>query len=42
MIKEEFKSEYYENMLQSIKNTNLSDDEFNMLVDKYPELKEIK
>ena len=41
MIKDEFKNEYYNNMLQSIKDTNLSEDEYNMLSDKYPELKNI-
>lgn len=39
MIKEEFKSEYYENMIKSIKDMNLTDDEANMLCAKYPELK---
>lgn len=38
MIKDEFKSEYYENMVQSIKDTNLTEDEYNMLCSKYPEL----
>ncbi len=41
MIKDEFKSEYYENMIKSIKETNLSFDEYNMLCEKYPELKEV-
>lgn len=41
MIKDEFKSEYYENMLQSIKDTNLTDDEYKMLCEKYSELGEI-
>ena len=41
MIKDEFKSEYYENMVKSIKETNLSFDEYNMLCEKYPELKEV-
>ncbi len=40
-IKEEFKSEYYENMIKSIKDTNLSEDEITWLSEKYPELKEI-
>ncbi len=39
MIKDEFKQEYYENMVKSIKNTNLSTDEINMLSEKYPEIK---
>lgn len=38
MIKDEFKSEYYDNMVQSIKDTNLTDEEHNMLCSKYPEL----
>lgn len=38
MIKDEFKNEYYNNMVQSIKDTNLSDEEYNMLKAKYPEL----
>lgn len=41
MIKDEFKSEYYENMIKSIRETNLSSDEYNMLCEKYPDLKEI-
>lgn len=39
MIKDEFKNEYYNNMLQSIKETNLSSEEYNMLCEKYPELR---
>jgi len=42
MIKDEFKSEYYNNMVQSIKDTNLTEDEFNMLCEKYSELKDIQ
>lgn len=41
MIKDEFKSEYYNNMVQSIKDTNLTEDEYNMLVQKYPELADV-
>ena len=41
MIKDEFKTEYYSNMVQSIKDTNLSDDEYKMLAQKYPELNSI-
>ena len=41
MIKDEFKSEYYNNMVQSIKDTNLNEEEYKMLCEKYPELKEI-
>ena len=41
MIKDEFKSEYYSNMVQSIKDTNLTDDEYKMLAQKYPELNSI-
>ena len=41
MIKDEFKSEYYSNMVQSIKDTNLNEEEYKMLCKKYPELKEI-
>ena len=39
MIKDEFKSEYYENMIKSIKDMNLSSEEADMLCSKYPELK---
>lgn len=39
MIKDEFKSEYYNNMVQSIKETNLTDKEYGMLCEKYPELR---
>ena len=42
MIKDEFKDEYYNNMVQSIKDTNLTLDEYNMLCEKYPELGELK
>lgn len=41
MIKDEFKAEYYENMVKSIKDTNLSNEEYNMLCEKYPELKDV-
>ncbi len=41
MIKDEFKSEYYNNMIQSIKETNLNSEEYNMLCEKYPELRTI-
>lgn len=39
MIKDEFKSEYYENMIKSIKDMNLTSEEADMLCSKYPELK---
>lgn len=41
MIKDEFKSEYYENMVKSIKEMKLSSDEYRMLCEKYPELQKI-
>ncbi|MBQ9245019.1 glycosyltransferase [bacterium] len=41
MIKDEFKEEYYNNMVKSIKETNLTDSEYEMLCVKYPELKKI-
>ena len=41
MIKDEFKQEYYNNMVQSIKDTNLTDEEYSMLCEKYPDLKNI-
>lgn len=41
MIKDEFKEEYYQNMVKCIKDTALTDDEYSMLSEKYPELKEI-
>ncbi|MBQ4078183.1 glycosyltransferase [bacterium] len=39
MIKEEFKAEYCENMIKSIKDMNLTQAESDMLCAKYPELK---
>jgi glycosyltransferase involved in cell wall biosynthesis len=41
MIKDEFKSEYYETMVKSLQDTHLSFDEYNMLAEKYPELRNI-
>ncbi len=41
MIKDEFKTEYYKNMVKSIKETNLTEDEYKMLCEKYPELESI-
>ncbi len=41
MIKEEFKAEYRENMIKSIRETNLTDEEYSKLCEKYSELKEI-
>lgn len=41
MIKDEFKAEYRDNMIKSIKDTNLSEEETQMLCEKYPELQEI-
>lgn len=42
MIKDEYKQDYYNQMVQSLKDTNLSDEEYNMLCEKYSELKTIK
>ena len=42
MIKDKYKSEYYEKMVQSIKETNLTQEEYKVLLDKYPELGSIK
>ena len=42
MIKDEFKEEYYQNMIQSIKETNLSEEEIKNLNEKYPQLKELE
>lgn len=39
MIKDEFKEDYYKEMVQSIKDTNLTESEKQMLCNKYPELK---
>lgn len=39
MIKDEFKEDYYKEMAQSIKDTNLTESEKQMLCNKYPELK---
>ncbi len=41
MIKDEYKKEYYDAMVQSLKDTNLSKDEYNILSSKYPDLKNI-
>ncbi len=41
MIKDEYKKEYYEEMKKSLKETNLTSKEYNMLCEKYPELKNI-
>ena len=41
MIKDEFKDEYYKNMVKSIKDTNLSDEEYKILCEKFPELSKI-
>ena len=41
MIKDEFKSEYYEKMVKSIKEMNLTEEEVKLLNKKYPELSEI-
>ena len=38
MIKDEYKQEYYQNMVKSIKETNLNEEELKMLTNKYPEL----
>lgn len=42
MIKDEFKAEYYKNMVQSIKDMNLTQEEYKMLSERYPELKQIE
>ncbi len=39
MIKDEYKSEYRENMIKSIKETNITQEEMQMLTEKYPDLK---
>lgn len=36
MIKNEYKEEYYSQMVQSLKSTNFSQDEYAMLCEKYP------
>lgn len=41
MIKDEYKQDYYNQMVQSLKDTNLSDEEYKMLSEKYPELRNI-
>ena len=41
MIKKEFKKEYFEKMRQSIKDTNLSMDEKEFLLEKYPLMREV-
>ncbi len=41
MIKDEFKDEYYKNMVKSIKDTHLSEEEYKMLCEKYPELESV-
>lgn len=38
MIKDEYKNEYYKNMVKSIKDTHLTEEEYKMLSEKYPEL----
>ncbi len=42
MIKNEYKEDYYSQMVKSLKETNLSGEEYNMLCEKYPELKNIE
>lgn len=42
MIKEEFKQEYYEKMVNSIKAMNLTENEYSLLSKKYPELLKIE
>lgn len=42
MIKDEYKQDYYSQMVKSLKETNLSGEEYNMLCEKYPELKNIE
>ena len=41
MIKDEYKKDYYDQMLQSIKGTNFTNSEYEKLCEKYPELKNI-
>lgn len=41
MIKEEYKKDYYENMVKSVKDTNLTHEEEEMLIKKYPEFEKI-
>lgn len=41
MIKDEHKADYYQKMLESIKETNLTEDELNFLYQNYPDLKTI-
>ncbi len=38
MIKDEFKDQYRENMVKSIQQTNITDEEKKLLIEKYPEL----
>ena len=42
MIKDEFKQEYYNQMIKSLRETNLSPEEYKNLCEKYPELSEIR
>lgn len=42
MIKDEYKQEYYSRMVESLKATNLTDEEYKMLCEKYSELKDIE
>ncbi len=42
MIKDEFKEEYYKEMIKSIKLMNLSDDEKKMLGEKFPEFEKLQ
>ena len=39
MIKDEYKAEYLDNMVKSIKETNITEEEMQKLIQKYPELK---
>lgn len=41
MIKDEHKEDYYQSMLESVKETNLSEAELEFLYSKYPDLKSI-
>jgi|GEM_PF-2345510 len=41
MIKDEFKKEYFGKMVQSLKETNMTEDEYRVLSEKYPELRDI-
>ena len=41
MIKEEYKEEYYEKMLSSMRDTEISEEEKNEIINEYPDIKEL-